>query len=88
VRGGLLLDIYWRNGMPTMVTLSAVRSAIAKLRFGQRTWNVDLRDVAVMDFGSLHIPIFQPLLQLASRADPVWRNSKQDAIEVRDEIVF
>jgi alpha-L-fucosidase 2 len=28
--------------MPTMVTLSAVRAAIAKLRFGQRTWNVDL----------------------------------------------
>jgi alpha-L-fucosidase 2 len=42
VRGGLLLDIDWRNGMPTMVTLSAVRAAIAKLRFGQRTWNVDL----------------------------------------------
>ncbi|TAV66383.1 glycoside hydrolase family 95 protein [Rhizobium leguminosarum] len=42
VRGGLLLDIDWRNGTPTMVTLSAVRAAVAKLRFGQRTWNVDL----------------------------------------------
>jgi len=37
VRGGMLLDLDWRDGRPEMVTLKAARDTNSTLRFGAKT---------------------------------------------------
>ena len=41
-----------------------------------REEGVEMRDVAVVDLGSLHVPVVEPLLELAGGADLVWRQAR------------
>lgn len=47
---------------------------------------VEMRDMAVMHLRRLHVPVFEPFLQLAIRADPVGRKARQHTIDVGDKI--
>jgi alpha-L-fucosidase 2 len=38
VRGGMLLDLDWRDGRPELVTLRAARDTNSTLRFGAKTF--------------------------------------------------